>query len=258
MDRRLPVALLILLPVLAIAQPGSFSLPGVGDLQKQLTETSDKKSDGTDNPDKKQLKETLKFRQEIDSNQEKIKELKTFSRQAASQRTRLNAELTRLRQERDTDWEKHYAPKNLDALVKALVSELDALEANQEDLADANSDLTRAQTLPEQAQNVISKAMDRLDVIRTRLNQGVDEEGEPLSELQTGTLNTEMKALESRIERYNQELAIVDKQQDIARLRQQSDKQHQLIIEAKLDALQPLINERRLNQLQFSTGNHVH
>ncbi len=111
MDRRLPVALLILLPVLAIAQPGSFSLPGVGDLQKQLTDTSDKKSDGTENPDKKQLKEALKFRQEIDSNQEKIKELKTFSRQAASQRTRVNAELTRLRQERDTDWEKHYAPK---------------------------------------------------------------------------------------------------------------------------------------------------
>ena len=65
MDRRLPVALLILLPVLAIAQPGSFSLPGVGDLQKQLTETSDKKSDGTDNPDKKQLKETLKFRENL-------------------------------------------------------------------------------------------------------------------------------------------------------------------------------------------------
>ncbi len=71
-----------------------------------------------------------------------------------------------------------------------------------------------------------------------------------MSELQTGSLNTEMQALESRIERYNQELAIVDKQQDIARLRQQSDKQHQLIIEAKLDALQPLINERRLNQLE--------
>ena len=52
MDRRLSVALLILLPVLAIAQPGSFSLPGVSDLQKQLTETSEKQSDGTDNPDK--------------------------------------------------------------------------------------------------------------------------------------------------------------------------------------------------------------
>ncbi|MGB2336054.1 MAG: mechanosensitive channel MscK, partial [Alcanivorax sp.] len=250
MDRRLPAALLILLPVLAIAQPGSFSLPGVGDLQKQLTETSEKKSDGTDNPDKEQLNQTLKFRQEIDSNQEKIKELKTFSRQAASQRTRLNGELIRLRQERQTDWKKHYASKTLDDLVKALISELDALEANQEDLADANSDLTRAQTLPEQAQNVISKAMDRLDTIRTRLNQGVDEEGEALSDLQTRALNTEMQALESRIERYNQELAIVDKQQDIARLRQQSDKQHQLIIEAKLDVLQPLINERRLNQLE--------
>ena len=254
MDRRLPVALLILLPVLAIAQPGSFSLPGVGDLQKQLTETSEKKSDGTDNPDKEQLKQTLKFRQEIDSNQEKIKDLKTFARQAPSQRTRLNGELMRLRQERQTDWEKHYASKNLDDLVKALISELDALEANQEDLADANSDLTRAQTLPEQAQNVISKAMDRLDTIRTRLNQGVDEEGEALSDLQTRALNTEMRALESRIERYNQELAIVDKQQDIARLRQQTDKQHQLIIEAKLDVLQPLINERRLNQLEETTN----
>lgn len=250
MDRRLSVALLILLPALAIAQPGSFSLPGVGDLQKQLTETNDKKSDGSENPEKQQLKEALKFRQEIDNNQEKIKELKTFSRQAPSQRTRLNAELARLRQERETDWAKHYAPNSLDGLVQALVSELDALEANQEDLADANSDLTRAQTLPEQAQNVISKAMDRLDTIRTRLNQGIDEEGETLSELQTRSLNTELKALESRIERYNQELSIVDKQQDIARLRLQTDKQQQLIIEAKLDALQPLINERRLNQLE--------
>ena len=250
MDRRLPLVLLILLPVLAIAQPGSFSLPGVGDLQKQLTDTSDQKSDGTDNPEKEQLKETLKFRQEIDSSQEKIKELKTFSQQALSQRTRLNAELTRLRQQRGTDWEKHYASVSLDNLVQALVNELNALEKNQEDLADANSDLTRAQTLPQQAQNMISQAMDRQDIIRTRLNQGTDEEGETLSEMQTRALNTEMKALESRIERYNQELAIVDKQQDIARLRQQTDKQQQLIIEKKLDALQPLINERRLNQLE--------
>ncbi|MEQ3634906.1 mechanosensitive channel MscK [Alcanivorax sp.] len=250
MDRRLPLVLLILLPVLAIAQPGSFSLPGVGDLQKQLTGTSDQKSDGTDNPEKEQLKETLKFRQEIDSSQEKIKELKTFSQQALSQRTRLNAELTRLRQQRGTDWEKHYASVSLDNLVQALVNELNALEKNQEDLADANSDLTRAQTLPQQAQNMISQAMDRQDIIRTRLNQGTDEEGETLSEMQTRALNTEMKALESRIERYNQELAIVDKQQDIARLRQQTDKQQQLIIEKKLDALQPLINERRLNQLE--------
>lgn len=250
MDRRLPLVLLILLPVLAIAQPGSFSLPGVGDLQKQLTDTSDQKSDGTDNPEKEQLKETLKFRQEIDSSQEKIKELKTFSQQALSQRTRLNAELTRLRQQRGTDWEKHYASVSLDNLVQALVNELNALEKNQEDLADANSDLTRAQTLPQQAQNMISQAMDRQDIIRTRLNQGTDEEGETLSEMQTQALNTEMKALESRIERYNQELAIVDKQQDIARLRQQTDKQQQLIIEKKLDALQPLINERRLNQLE--------
>ena len=250
MDRRLPLVLLILLPVLAMAQSASFTLPGVGDLQKQLTETNDKQSDGTQNPEKEQLKQTLKFREEIDSNQKKIEELKRFSNKAASERRQLNAELIRLRQQRETDWSKHYAGETLETLVQTLVNELNALETNQEDLADANSDLTRTQTLPEQAQNVISKAMDRLDTIRSRLNQGIDEDGEPLSELQTRSLNTEISALESRIERYNQELAIVDKQQDIARLRQQSDKQKQLIIEAKLDALQPLINERRLNQLE--------
>ncbi|WP_287963554.1 hypothetical protein [Alcanivorax sp.] len=84
MDRRLPLVLLILLPVLAMAQSASFTLPGVGDLQKQLTETNDKQSDGTQNPEKEQLKQTLKFREEIDSNQKKIEELKRFSNKAAS------------------------------------------------------------------------------------------------------------------------------------------------------------------------------
>ncbi|MCG8438472.1 MAG: mechanosensitive channel MscK [Pseudomonadales bacterium] len=250
MDRRLTLVLLLILPLFATAQTGSFSLPGVGDLQKQLTETSDKKSDGTENPDKEQLRDTIKFRQEIDSNREQIEDLKQFASDAPAKRTRLEAELTRLRQERNTDWDKHYQDNTLQELIQALVAQLDALEKNQEDLAEANSDLTRAQTLPEQAQNAISRAMDRMDTIRTRLNQGVDEDGENLSDVQTRSLNTELKALESRIERYNQELAIVDKQQDVARLRQQTDKLEQNLIEARLDALQPLINERRSNQLE--------
>lgn len=250
MDRRLPLILLLLLPTLAFSQTGDFTLPGVGDLQKQLAETSEGSQDGSSNPDRETLEKTLEFRQEIDSNQSTIKDLEAFARQAPSQRTRLEAELTRLRQERDSDWQADYADDDLKTLVKVLVSQLDALETNQSELARANSELTRAQTLPEQAQNVIGDAMDRINAIRTRLNNGTDEEGEPLKELDIRLLQTEQKALETRIERFNQELSIIDRQQDIARLEQQLFKLQQTLIEQRLDAVQPLINQRRTNQLE--------
>ncbi len=252
MDRRLPLILLLLLPMLAYAQVSatSFSLPGVGDLQKQLTDTSSNKEDGSPNPDKERLEKTLSLRKEIDQNQEKIESLKTFSAKAPSERIRLEAELTRARDEKDTNWQERYADLSLEELVKTLVSQLDALEKNQQGLAKASSDLTRAQTLPEQAQSAISRAMDRMDDIRVMLNQGVDGQGESLSDVQEVMLNTELHALETRINRFNQELAVVDKSQDIARLQQQLYKLEQNRIEAQLDALQPLINERRSNQLE--------
>ncbi len=252
MDRRLPLILLLFLPTLAFAQisGSSFALPGVGDLQNQLKQTSGNKEDGSPNPDRERLEKTLSLRKEIDQNQEKIAASKSFSAQAPSQRTKLEAELTRVRQEKGLSWEEQYAELPLDQLVKTLIAQLDALEKNQQSLAEASSSLTRAQTLPEQAQNAISKAMDRMDQIRTRLNQGADENGEPLSSVHETQLNTELHALESRIERFNQELAVVDKSEDIARLKQQLYKLEQTQIEARLDALQPLINERRSNQLE--------
>lgn len=251
MDRRLPLILLLLLPTLALAQMSatSFSLPGVGDLQKQLTQTNSKKEDGTPNPDKERLERTLSLRREIDQNQDKIQSLKAFSATAPSERIKLEAELTRARNEKDTDWKAQYADLPLDQLVKTLVAQLDALEKNQQGLAEASSNLTRAQTLPEQAQSAISQAMDRMDDIRVMLNQGADDQGEPLSDIHETMLNTELHALETRINRFNQELAVVDKSQDIARLQQQLYKLEQNRIEAQLDALQPLINARRSNQL---------
>ena len=178
MDRRLALILLILLPALAQAQIGGFSLPGVGDLEKQITESAENSADGT-NTDKKLLERTLELRREVDSNQQTIKDLETFARQAATQRARLNAELAEARQQQDKDWSAQYQDLSLQALVEKLTSRLDALEKNQSRLAEVNSELTRTQTLPEQAQNVISKAMERMDTIRSRLNEGTDENGEP-------------------------------------------------------------------------------
>ncbi len=257
MDRRLPFFfLLLLLPVLAPAQTG-FSLPGIGDLEKQITGSGSQSDNGQggnnsnqSNSDKEELEKTLEFRREIDDNEQAIKDLKTFASEASTKRAKLNAELGTLREQKDTNWEKKLQPLPLDQLIKTLVAELDALEKNQARLATVNGELTRAQTLPEQAQNVISKALERIDTIRVRLNEETDENGEPLGDKQTQRLNTEQKALESRIDRYNQELAVVDKKQDVARLEQQTLKLKQGMIEGKLNALQPLINQRRTTQLE--------
>ena len=54
------------------------------------------------NPDKKILQQTLELRREIDSNQQTIKDLETFARQASTQRARLNAELSNLKAENGT------------------------------------------------------------------------------------------------------------------------------------------------------------
>ncbi|MED5431018.1 MAG: mechanosensitive channel MscK, partial [Pseudomonadota bacterium] len=250
MDRRLALFLLFFLPAIAQAQIGGFSLPGVSDLEKQIADSAETNSDGSANSDKKILQRTLELRHEIDSNQKTIKELETFARKADTNRARLTSELTQARQQQDTNWAKAYQDLSLEALVEKLTGRLDALEKNQTRLAEVNGELTRAQTLPEQAQNVISQAMERMDTIRTRLNEGTDENGDSLSENRQQQLNTELRALETRIERYNQELSVVDKKQDIARLEQQRLTAEQATIEAQLDAVQPLIKQRRINQLE--------
>ena len=237
MDRRLALLLLIFLPTLSLAQTGTFSLPGVGDLEKQITDSAETNTDGSANIDRQILKQTLEFRREIDSNQKTLKDLETFARQATTSRARLNADLAQARKEQDKDWSEQYKNLTLDALIERLTSRLDALEQNQSRLADVNGELTRAQTLPEQAQNVISKAMERMDTIRSRLNEGTDENGDPLGNKKEQLLNTELRALETRIERYNQELAVVDKKQDIARLEQQLLNTEQATLEAQLDAV---------------------
>ncbi|MDX1558932.1 MAG: mechanosensitive channel MscK [Marinobacter sp.] len=249
MERRLALFLLIFLPAITQAQVGGFSLPGVADLEQQIT-------DSAENNDTSTGRQALELRREVDRNEQTIRDLETFANQASTQRARLSAELAEARQEPDKDWAEHYQDLSLKDLVETLASRLRALEENQSRLAQINSEMTRAQTLPEQAQNVISEAMERMDTIRSRLNAGTDEQGEALSENQEQLLNIELRALETLIERYNRELAVVDKKQNIARLEQQLLNTEQATLEAQIDAIQPLIQERRLDQLQKLAAMH--
>jgi len=264
MTRSLLLILVVsLLPVCAVqAQTSTFSLPGIGDLEKQLSgegeqqsgdgATDGKSSDGNDKDGGKreQLEKTLELRREIDANREQIKSLSERKRRAPVERNKLQQQLSQARQERDRDWRAGYQDLSLTALVDALSKQLEALEKNQQALAKVSGELTRAQTLPERAQSTISEGLARTDEIRRRLNQ----ESDTLSDAENTRLRTELTALETRSELRNQELAVASTLEELARLRKRLLETESQVIQARLDVLQPLINERRGEALNAEIG----
>ena len=98
--RSLPLALLLALLPMAVtqAQTGAFSLPGIADLEKQLSGDGsasgegagggdDGASDTADaNPEREALRQTLTLRREIDSNRDQIDTLSERRRQAPAER----------------------------------------------------------------------------------------------------------------------------------------------------------------------------
>ena len=258
--RSLPLALLLaLLPMAAAqAQTGAFSLPGIGDLEKQLSGDGGESSDGGDgasdtadeDPEREELQQTLTLRREIDSNREQIDTLSDRRRQAPVDRNRLQEQLAKARQDAELDWRARYQDLSLAALVEELGQQLEALEENQQTLAKVSGELTRAQTLPERAQNTISDSLARTDEIRRRLNQ----ENDTLSEAETTRLRTELAALETRIELRNQELSVASTLEELARLRKRVLEAQTEVIQTRLDVLQPMINERRGESLSAEIG----
>lgn len=154
--RSLPLAVLLaLLPMAAAqAQTGAFSLPGIGDLEKQLSGDSGQSGDGKDaagetDPEREELQQTLQLRREIDSNREQIETLSDRKQRAPVERNRLQEQLAKARQDLELDWRARYQDLSLAALADELGQQLEALEENQQTLAKVSGELTRAQTLPE-------------------------------------------------------------------------------------------------------------
>lgn len=228
---------------------GSFTLPGIGDLEKQLAGGDgggdqagggEAAADGNDEQ-RAVLEETLALRREIDANRERIEDLKKQKNQAPQQRNQLQRQLESARREQQQDWRQRYQDLSLAALANELTGQLDALEENQQTLARVSSELTRAQTLPERAQTTISDSLSRMDEIRQTLNR----RDESLDEAERTKLQTELAALDTRIQLRNQELSVASTLEELSRLRKRVLEAEEAVIQARLDVLQPMINERR-------------
>ncbi|MDX1802439.1 MAG: mechanosensitive channel MscK [Alcanivorax sp.] len=258
MDRRggLPFLLiLLLLPLLASAQ--TAGLPSISNLEKQLNDSQQLPGQSDSNPAgnqqplssrQQELQKAISFRREIDDNTKQIEALKKETGQAPVTLAKLDRDLQSQHKDLQEDWNKHYDSEDLDSLVNTLIKQLNLLEKNQSDLAEVNGVLTHEQTLPEHAQDDISAALSRMDEIRPLLNGGSKQE--PLTPAREQRLTTEMQALQSRIDLRNQELSASGKRQEVARLRKRILEAQEKLIEQKLNALQPLINQRRANRLK--------
>lgn len=235
----------------AAAQGSGFSLPGIGDLEKQLTgggDNADTQKEGEPAPERALLEETLKLRKEIDANHEQIKKLEEQQNSLPREKAALQDELEKIRRESSIDWAERYQSLSISALAEELGQKLQALERNQEKLAATASDVTSSQTLPERAQNTISDSLAEADDIRRQLNRPSAEE--TLSDTEVQNLQVKLAALDSRIELRNQELAAASASEQRSRLQQRVLEADAELIQKQLDVLQPLINQRRQQQLQ--------
>ncbi|KYZ87233.1 transporter [Alcanivorax sp. KX64203] len=235
----------------AAAQGSGFSLPGIDDLEKQLTgdgDNADTQKEGEPTPERTLLEETLKLRKEIDANHEQIKKLEQQQNALPREKAALQDELEKIRRESTIDWAERYQSLSISALAEELGQKLQVLERNQEKLAATASDVTSSQTLPERAQNTISDSLAEADDIRRQLNRPSVEE--TLSEMEVQNLQVKLAVLDSRIELRNQELAVASASEQRSRLQQRVLEADAELIQKQLDVLQPLINQRRQQQLQ--------
>ncbi|GAB3290246.1 mechanosensitive channel MscK [Parahaliea aestuarii] len=252
---RIQVLLLTLLFLCLASQvqaqsSGGFSLPGISELEKKLTGDGAGNGEGQPTGDeaaadsgqyREILEQTLALRREIDANRETVDELKTQENQAPRQRAELQQALDDAHHQQQQAWHKQYRQLSLAALVDELSRQLDALDVNQQKLAEVSSELTRAQTLPEQAQTTISDSLARMDDIHRQLNR----RNINLDELERTRLQTELVALETRIQLRDQELSVASTLEELAWMRKRVLEADEAIIQARLDVLQPMVNQQR-------------
>lgn len=131
--------------------------------------------------------------------------------------------------------------------LEANVSEmLDRLQSLRDSLADANSRLIAAQTLPERAQATISESLDRIEALRSARDQ-----------LPTGADGPEVWKIQAEMQLAERELALKRRQLETnARSRELAEQRRDALIrqnkalQDRLDLLQAILDQRRREELE--------
>ncbi|MDF1630069.1 MAG: mechanosensitive channel MscK [Alcanivoracaceae bacterium] len=234
------VVLLLLLPSLALA-----NTPDIKTLEKQLSELTTRETlTQAQTQDKKALESALGFANEKIRIEQRLETLEKRISQARSERIRIDQALNNRRPADAATLQQHLASLEIRELIRQLNDTLSELEVQQESLASVSSELVNFQTLPERAQTILARDLNRSEVLRQQIAANSSRDN-AVSEAQTAALQLELEAVNSRMELSRRELWSTDSLRLLAESRQQLLNEEIADAELQLNLLQEQINHKR-------------
>jgi potassium-dependent mechanosensitive channel len=239
--------LLCLLSTLAVGQALAQDLPQQGTIQRQLETLS--KSDNltvSQQADKTFLSETLSLLDSIDKENAKAKIQSQRLRTLPSDLKEISAKIDELNKSKSPEQiAQEYATMSLEALESRQPEVMASMQDAQESLGTIASQITNLQTLPERAQSTMSKAYQRSQEIRSRLNAG-----DAVSSAERGKLNAEQALLDLQLAYLQKELDNRTSMQDLAVKQRDYQNARLALEEQKLQSLQNEVSSKRLGNTE--------
>ncbi|MBL0666830.1 mechanosensitive channel MscK [Aeromonas jandaei] len=196
--------------------------------------------------DQKFLTETLTLLDSIDKEEAKAKAQAQRIRNLPGELRDISAKLNDLTQGKSPEQIKsEYASMSLAELDNRQPDVLANMQAAQEALGAIGSQLTNLQTLPERAQSSMSRAYQRSQEIRSRLNAG-----ESVSSAEKMKLNTELALLDLQLSQLQKDLDNRTSMQDLAVKQRDYQNARLTSEEQKLQLLQEQSSAKRLGDTE--------
>ncbi|MFQ2193787.1 mechanosensitive channel MscK [Aeromonas jandaei] len=196
--------------------------------------------------DQKFLTETLTLLDSIDKEEAKAKAQAQRIRNLPGELRDISAKLNDLTQGKSPEQIKsEYASMSLAELDNRQPDVLANMQAAQEALGAIGSQLTNLQTLPERAQSSMSRAYQRSQEIRSRLNAG-----ESVSSAEKMKLNTELELIDLQLAQLQKDLDNRTSMQDLAVKQRDYQNARLASEEQKLQLLQEQSSAKRLGDTE--------
>ncbi|MCC1495493.1 mechanosensitive channel MscK [Alcanivorax sp. 1008] len=234
------IALLLLLPSLTLA-----NTPDVKTLEKQLSELSNRETlTQSQTRDKQALESALRFANEKARIEQRLETLEKRIGQARSERNQVEQTLNSRQPADASALQQRFVTLEIRELIRQLTDTLTDLENKQEALASVSSELVNFQTLPERAQTILARDLNRSEVLRQQIANSSSRDSTQ-SEAEHAALQLELDATSKRMELSRRELWSTDSLRLLAEARQQLLTEQITDAELQLNLLQEQINYKR-------------
>lgn len=231
---------------LSAASQSLPDIPNRSKVQSQIDQLNKRDALTADEQSKRDdLEKILTLLDNIEKEKEKAQTQKQTFDDAPRQLQRFSSQLEQLKKPLDdAKFSKQLDAMTLPQLEKRVTQEMVSQQQLQAEMADASSELTNLQTLPERVQISMNQAYNRSQDIRNQLGGGSKRE---LSLSQRQLLATELQLLSLQLEQQQKDLDNNTNLQDLALKRQNLASIQLQQLEHRIQLIQDKINAKRLD-----------